>query len=172
MQYADSKHCLDIRFEQIKKLKACKMTLTVFNTGQTSNFSLYVRNLIPVWLDPNDISSTADSDVKLYQSDSIHSRNSHVGHSKIIHGSTQMRCDLFTPFHQRSLDFNLGSSNVSDNERETCVKKASSTLFNLVRGWMSSCARVCSGRFLLWLCDINISLNILAQPRMLLKKLR
>ena len=55
--------------------------------------------------------------------------------------------------------------------RETCVKKASSTLFNLVRGWMSSCARVCSGRFLLWLCHINISLNILAQPRMLLKKL-
>lgn len=107
-----------------------------------------------------------------FETELLHSRNSHVGHSKIIHGSTQMTYDLSTPFHLGSFDFNLGSSNVSDNERETCVKKASSTLFNLVRGWMSSCARVCSGRFLLWLCHIKISLNILALPRMLSKKLR
>lgn len=111
----------------------------------------------------------------IFETKLLHSRNSHVGHSKIIHGSTQMRYDFFTLFHLRSLDFNLGSSNVFDNERETCVKKASSTLFNLVRGWMSSCARVCSGRLIfsaLVMCHINISLNILAQPKMLLKKLR
>ena len=107
-----------------------------------------------------------------FETELLYSRNSHVGHSNRIHGSTLMRYDLFTPFHLRSFDFNLGSLNVFDIERETCVKKASSTLFNLVRGWMSSCARFCSGRFLLWLCHINISLNILAQPRMLLKKLR
>ena len=28
MYYADSEHWLDIRFDQIKKLKACKMALT------------------------------------------------------------------------------------------------------------------------------------------------
>ena len=72
-----------------------------------------------------------------FETELLHSRNSHVGHSKIIHGSTLMTYDLFTLFHLLSFDFNLGSSNVFDNERETCVRKASSTLFNLVRGWMS-----------------------------------
>ena len=91
--------------------------------------TFYVPNSTATWIDPNDVSSTVDSDVELNSSNSIHSyavkkwstmfssekkiviyaltsarekfdvsetrslhgRNSHVGHSKLIHWSTQIR---------------------------------------------------------------------------------
>ena len=56
------------RFDQIKKLKACKMALTWCLTDalfKRRNLYLSVQNLTCL-VYPNDISSTADSDVKLY----------------------------------------------------------------------------------------------------------
>ena len=47
--------------------------LAKLSDAQFRRWTFYVPNLTAIWVDPNDVSSTVDSDVELNSSNSIHS---------------------------------------------------------------------------------------------------